>query len=553
MQTIKPLFTVFLLSMTLVLSAQSNVSKPKSFFIAKEVKPPVLSIDANSVRFFDAGGNNAIDANENCAIRFQLTNVGTGEGKECVAVVYASGTTDDVKFENRRLENIPVGKTVDVEIPVIAGMGTKNGRIEFAVEITEVQGFGTEPIHLSVNTREFTPPRLEIVDHSVTGSSSALKRGVPFDLQLLLQNTQYGLAEDVTVKVSVPDGVMLIDGDLATRSFATMKAGETKSLVYPIIALVQYKASTIPVKVTLSEKYGKYSENKTITLALNQHMSSTKIVVDEQKEERQDIVIGHLSSAVDKDIPAGSVVNDKTFAVIIANENYQYTADVPYAINDGGVFRNYCERTLGIPGRNIHYITNATLNNIQGEISWLENVMRSYEGQAKALFYYAGHGIPDEVSKDSYLLPVDGFGNNVKTGYKLQNLYASLGAIPSKSVTVFLDACFSGANRDGQMLNPARGVVIRANDAAPSGNMVVFSAAQGYETAMPFREESHGLFTYYLLKKLQETAGDVTYEELVNYVQRNVRQQSSILNKPQTPSIIPSSTVGDSWKNWKMK
>lgn len=179
---------------------------------------------------------------------------------------------------------------------------------------------------------------------------------------------------------------------------------------------------------------------------------------------------------------------------------------------------------------------------------------RSYEGQAKAIFYYAGHGIPDESTNDSYLLPVDGIGSNVRTGYKLENLYATLGSLPSKSVTVFLDACFSGANRDGQMVNPnLRGVVIRANAAAPSGNMVVFSAAQGYETAMPFSEESHGMFTYFLLKKLQETFGDVTYKDLSEYIQKNVRQHSSVLGKTQTPTVTPSAIIGDGWKEWKLK
>ena len=45
---------------------QSNMSKPKSFHIAKEVKPPVLNIEKGSVYFADPSGNNAIDANENC-------------------------------------------------------------------------------------------------------------------------------------------------------------------------------------------------------------------------------------------------------------------------------------------------------------------------------------------------------------------------------------------------------------------------------------------------------------------------------------------------------
>ena len=536
--------------------AQSNMSKAKNFFIAKEIKPPVLTINQSSVVFKEASGNNAIDANESCRIAFDVTNSGTGEGKGCVASIQATGTTNDVHFENVQLNDIPVGKTTPVEIPITTGMLTEDGQIDFVIQIKEAQGFGTEPLQLTVNTRKFLSPLLQIVDYTITGSTSSakLQKRIPFDLQLLLQNTQYGKAEDVTVKIAVPNGVLMLDNEQASRYFPSMKAGEKKSLVYSLIATANYSAPTIPIQVSITEKYGKYAENKTVTLSLNQHLSSTKVVVDEIADSGEGITIGHFGSAVDKNIPTTSLINEKTFAVIIANEQYQNVSDVPYAINDGGVFRDYCEQALGIPAKNIHYVANATLNNIQGEVNWLENVLQSYDGQAKAIFYYAGHGIPDEASRDSYLLPVDGIGTNVRTGYKLQNLYASLGAMPSQSVTVFLDACFSGSNRDGKMINPnARGVVLRANTANPSGNMVVFSAAQGYETAIPYSEESHGLFTYYLLKKIQETGGDVTYQELSDYVQRNVRQQSSVLGKTQTPTVIPSETLGNDWKEWKLK
>ncbi|WP_321436645.1 hypothetical protein [uncultured Bacteroides sp.] len=42
------------------------------------------------------------------------------------------------------------------------------------------------------------------------------------------------------------------------------------------------------------------------------------------------------------------------------------------------------------------------------------------------------------------------------------------------------------------------------------GNVVVFSTAQGDETAYPYKEKGHGLFAYFLLKKTQETKGAVT-------------------------------------------
>lgn len=547
-------YLLLLVLLPSLMFGQSNMSKPKSFYIAKEVKPPVLNIDKASVHFTDPSGNNAIDANEDCMIRFQIKNSGKGDGMGCYAKLSAIGTTDGLNYRDIKLNTIPAGQTRMVEIPIKAGIGTKNGQVNFTVYIHEGQGFSTEEIQLTVNTREFESPMLKVVDYSITGSSAIakLEKRVPFDLQVLLQNTKYGKAESVNVKIHVPDGVMLLDEGMADINFSVINGGETKSLVFPLIALVNYDSDNIPIDIQVYEKYGKYAENRTISLTLNQHMSNTKIVIDEQIAERDDIVISHLQSSVDKNIPTSKTINDKTFAVIIANENYQNTSNVPYAINDGGVFKQYCEKTLGIPGKNIHYVANATLNNIHGEIHWLENVLRSYEGEAKAIFYYAGHGIPDEASKDSYLLPVDGIGSNIRTGYKLDDLYASLGSLPSESITVFLDACFSGANRSGEMLVPSlRGVVIKANSSAPKGNVVVFSAAQGYETAVPYSEESHGMFTYYLLKKLQETSGNVTYQELSEYIYRNVRQQSSVMGKTQTPTVIPSSIVGDNWKGWR--
>lgn len=259
-------------------------------------------------------------------------------------------------------------------------------------------------------------------------------------------------------------------------------------------------------------------------------------------------------SDVDVEIPASEIKSDNTFAVIIANENYQKEAQVPFAINDGRTFAEYCKKTLGIPNNNVHIVTDATLNNMKYEVRWLKQVIDAYGGEARVIFYYAGHGIPDEAQKTAYLLPIDGFGNDVSTGYKLDDLYSTLGNLPSKSVTVFLDACFSGANRNGEMLASARGVAIKAKSSAPVGNMVVFSAAQGDETAYPNNEQQHGMFTYYLLKKIKETSGNVTYKELGNYVTENVRKQSIVVNgKSQTPVVVPSATVGGNWETWKLK
>ena len=83
--------------------------------------------------------------------------------------------------------------------------------------------------------------------------------------------------------------------------------------------------------------------------------------------------------------------------------------------------------------------------------------------------------------------------------------------------------------------------------------MVVLSAAQGDETAYPYKEKGHGIFTYYLLKKLQETKGNITFGQLADYVTLQVKKQSVVINgKIQTPTVSPSTSATD-WKEWKLR
>jgi uncharacterized caspase-like protein len=187
------------------------------------------------------------------------------------------------------------------------------------------------------------------------------------------------------------------------------------------------------------------------------------------------------------------------------------------------------------------------ISEFRSVLSQFERIADSYQ---IVLFYYAGHGIPDESSRTAYLLPVDGIGTDISTGYKLDDLYSALGNIPAKNVTVFMDACFSGSKREQGMLASARGVAIKARSGMPQGNMVVFAAAQGDETAYPNNEEKHGMFTYFLLKKLQETKGDVNFDQLFDYIRKEVARTSltnAKIKKSQTPTVVAGVKASD-WK-----
>ncbi len=539
------------------MAQNSAVSKPGSLNIVKEIKPAILSIVPGSVKFVDATGNNAIDAAEQCKLVFEVSNSGMGDGYGCEAKISGLGSTSGLSFaKSKKLNVIAVGATQTVEIPIASNMNTVDGNVEFALQVDEPNGFGTDPITLAVNTRAFVAPHLQVADYTITGSmSSTLEKKKPFNLQVLLQNTQYGLAENVQVTVKLPSNVMLLDGDEQT-SIAQMKAGQTKSLEYSLIANNNYVGSSIPITIAIREKHGKYAENRTINLAFNQTFASAKkIAVDEIKEVRQEIQIATLTSDVDKNIPQNPRTSTNSFAFIIANENYQNRnfAQVPFALNDGKIFREYCAKTLGLPEQNIHFQTDVTYAGMHSLMSQLKTTA-TVNPDCNIILYYAGHGAPSESTKEAFLIPVDAYQVTPQICLNLQTLYNDLKQLQNCRITVFLDACFSGANRDDTMLASARGVAITPKTNTVGGNLVVFSAATGNETAWPYQSKNHGMFTYFLLKKLQETSGNVTYNDLHDYLYDNVRRTSNNINhKLQTPTMNTSGSLGDSWQTWRLK
>ena len=520
--------------------------------------PPILTIVPNSVQFVDPNGNNAIDADETCFINFKVENTGTGAAINSIAKIGTSEPIKGLKFRDVIIPKIMANEIKEVNIPISATDMTVDANVNLYVQVSEPHGFGTEAFTLQVDTRKFEPPFLQIVDYVASSSSESnvLKKKEKFTLQVLLQNTKPGTAKNVDVSISLPENVMLQETDKKHVSYVSVSGGVTKSIEYPLIVTQNYSSNEIPIKLHVQEKYGKYAEDKTINLKLEQSLGQKIVVQSEQQPKQQsyDIQIASLSSDVDKNIPISKETNENTFALIIANESYKNVESVPFAANDGSIFSEYCKKTLGISEKHIYLALNATLNDIKHNIDLIGQAMDAYNGEAQIIVYYAGHGIPNEADKSAYLLPVDGYSSNVETGYSLKDLYAALSEHPAKSVTVFLDACFSGTKREGDMLASARGVAITVDETVPVGNMVVFAASQGDETAYPYKNQGHGMFTYFLLKKLQETEGDVSLGDLSEYVIDQVRKTSIDENeKMQTPTITPADKVQNEWKNWTLK
>ena len=265
-------------------------------------------------------------------------------------------------------------------------------------------------------------------------------------------------------------------------------------------------------------------------------------------------------SDVDTEIPDLGQPNKFRFALIIGNEDYAsqqsaltVEANVEFARNDASAFREYAIHELGIPQENTDLILDATTGKMKQALNRLSLLAKNSQGNAEIYFFYAGHGLPDETSKESYLIPVDISGSNVTDGIKLADAYRILTDYKCKKVTVFLDACFSGGARN-QGLISSRGVRIAPKGNILYGNLVVFSASSGEQSSLGYASKEHGLFTYFLLKKLKDSKANITYKELSEYLIHEVGLNSVLINnKEQNPQVNVSPQINDQWQDWKFR
>ncbi len=256
-------------------------------------------------------------------------------------------------------------------------------------------------------------------------------------------------------------------------------------------------------------------------------------------------------SQIDTDIPETGRKKPDTYALVVGNERYSKYSQVKYAANDARIFAGYAEKTLGIPRENITLLINATAGQMKEAVDKISNIAQYSRGKAEIVVFYAGHGMPDPESKQAYLMPVDVSG--VRNGYRLDDFYSALTRYPSRRVSVFLDACFTGQGREGDYIAEVRGVGIVPKVGYGSGNIVIFSAASNTQYALPDDLNSHGMFTSCLLRKLQQTRGNVTYGDMFSYIKDEVplnvsKQHSGII---QNPDILFSPAVSSLWSVWK--
>ncbi|MBS4029015.1 MAG: caspase family protein, partial [Ignavibacteriales bacterium] len=238
--------------------------------------------------------------------------------------------------------------------------------------------------------------------------------------------------------------------------------------------------------------------------------------------------------------------NENGIAVVFGIEEYQYAPKVTYAYSDADIFREYLVKSFGFKRENIYFRTSerATKGEFDKVFSLNGWLAKQATSKSDVVIFYAGHGAPEIKSESAYLIPYDIDPNYSSTGYALQELYDNLGKIQAKSITVFLDACFSGGTRDNQsLLSEARPVHLKIKGSIVPDNTIVFSASANNEISSGYSQKLHGLFSYFVLKGFNGYADvnkdeKITVEELQNYLSENVSTQAKKMGREQNPQLL---------------
>jgi hypothetical protein len=546
------------------LSPVRSQTKRVTYMPVQEIKTVKMfpNLVIKDLTFKDENSNNIFDADENSEIALKLVNEGKGVAEAVILRVSTKNPVPGMLYKPQYvIGNIDPGQSVDIIVPVTTDLNIQNGLAEFRLEVIENNGFDSFPLEMTIGTRQFQEPKVKVVDAVFsTDEGGRIVLNYPINLKILVQNIGNGHASNVKAELLfMKENCIMLD-NINSFELGSLEPGQAVELDFPFTATRRFADNQIPIRINLEEKYNQFAKDTVVSVGLYQSLlAGREVIIEGKPSDNYNIEIASLVAEVDRNIPFDSTKYTNKYALIIGNEDYtdkqtgiNNETNVIYAKRDAEVFSEYLIKTLGFDEENVNLLRDATAAEMNQSIDLLTKLAQRTDS-AEIVFYYAGHGFPDEIAQMPYLIPVDVNGTNLSNAIKLTDLYNKLENSNAKHISIYLDACFSGGGRNNELL-PSRGIRIKPKVNIPPANTIVFSASSGEQSALPYTSKQHGIFTYYLLKKLQDTKGNITYGDLADYLQTQVSLQSLKINKKeQDPQVIYGDNKRENWVNKSIK
>jgi hypothetical protein len=231
-------------------------------------------------------------------------------------------------------------------------------------------------------------------------------------------------------------------------------------------------------------------------------------------------------------------------AIIIGIADYKNLPRADFANDDARVFYDYAVRALGVKPENIKLLVDTDADDVaiyQAFKTWLPGRVRA---GTDVYVYYSGHGLPTADGQGLYLLPQRAHRDFIdKTAITQAEINAAIQAAKPRSVTVFLDACYSGQARSGEtLIASARPVALKTAKQLFPDNFTVITASQADQISSSSPDLKHGIFSYYLMRGMEGDAdanrdGKITAGEMQTYLLEQVTRQAGMMNRKQEPQL----------------
>jgi hypothetical protein len=503
-----------------------------------------------NLALLDPSGNGALDARETARVVVRMRNEGPGRAYGVRLGVVVEGGGGQVSAElDRTWAVLEAGEWALDEMVVTGGADLQDGAVVLRVEAVDRLGRAARPVELSLETRGVLPPELTLIDfgldddrvgRSFGDADGIVEVGETIEVKAIVQNRGQGPAEDVTVSIDPPAGLFYMGKE--SYHLGDLAPGEYRYIDLAFAVPSTYAGpDAFALDMTLAEARGRYDRRDRIPLHLDLATSTSApppprqmSVRAGQRELRPIDRPPPLGVDVETNIPTAAEPNPDAVAVVIGNAHYtEHHRDVPdvfFAARDARVVREYLTTTYGLEKDNILYYEDAggaVFRKVFGTDSVREGRLAQLvkPGRSDVFVYYSGHGAPDVETRQGYFVPVDAEPGDVRlNGYSLGLFYENLAALEARSITVVIDACFSGGSDAGMLVQAASPIAIRVEGpAAELPNGVVMTSSAGDQISSWYPEKRHGLFTYFFLKGIQGAAdadadGLVTAGEMEAYL-----------------------------------
>ena len=565
------------------LRAQSVTTNKITFSledVSDEFHLPDFKMD---VKFFDANGNNILSAGESAELLITVTNEG-GNVDHVSLTVTPEDSSSGIQVEQSHFNFALANKqSQEIKVPIKATLDVPKGNARLNIVVSEPMGYDLAAC-IEFPTKEFMKPELtlldgvEIIDYGVRpirtigDPDNKLQNGEVVQVTMSIQNVGRGIAENVsyTLTSSNTDLTFKTPIGLAREisgQIDEIRVGEIAEIDFMLTPNAHYshQEGYVPVFLTVKEKWDVGGIASTqLPLPFDAEARKPDPIKIEGKEEDQGTVTIDYGNKVRSPksryknpnlAPLGESIYKDAVAVVIGAQDFadRDMVPAPYAANDAQIMKNYFEKSLAISDVRL-------MINEQQSSQELKNLFDVSRGQLKYVIkpgktdlyvYYSGHGVPvvDKNGRNDIMLtPYDVYKNFIiDDGYSLNQLYKELSSLQAKSVTVILDACFSGSSKPSGSI-PTKSVANQKVVLVDYNNMeqpwrndptfCVFSSSRSDQVSYACDETRTGFFTYYLAAGLQGEAdvnadGKVTMKELADFVISNVDKETGGKQVPQ--------------------